>query len=286
MLRPIDDRACAIIAQSDALIPGKGIGTGWRPEPASEKDFKLKALLGSDAPPAKAGIARSHVPPVRDQGTQGACTGFGTANAVGTLLRKATSYATIYSPQFIYNLARTAIGELHLDGGAYIRDAVGAVRKIGAAKERDFPYYELQDVQFVPPPSRAFESARAWRLGAHYRCETLNDMKRAIASGYPVVYGFLCYANLGQAEETGVIPEPAGSMTGGHCVIATEYDDATRLLSGPNSWGRAWGRGQGAAAGWIHLPYSFSETGKLNDAWALVDEAPETVGKLGPLVTG
>lgn len=269
-MQKLASEAVRQIRDSGAWIPEIGKGTGWRPEPEDERDFRLKSLLGSTSPPARASI-REHVPPVRDQGYQGACTGFATANAIGTLVRRASHWATIYSPQFLYNLARQAIGELHLDEGAYIRDAVKVATNIGAARESDFPYYEIQDIQFAPPPPKAFDSARSFRLGGYYRCNSLADVKRAIAAGYPVVFGFLCYSNLYQAWGSGRIPEPSGSVDGGHAVMAAEYDDATRYVSGPNSWSRQWGD-----KGWFHLPYSFFEGGHCSDMWALVDEAPET----------
>lgn len=266
----MDETVVAAVEGSEAFLPELGKGTGWRPEPEDERDWRAKSLFGNTPPPPRASL-REHVPPVRDQLTQGACTGFATANGIGTLVRKAGHWETLYSPQFIYNLAREAIGELAYDNGAYIRDAVGAARKVGAARESDFPYYEIQDIQHAPVPPKALESARSFKLGAHYRCMTLNDVKRAISRGYPVVFGFLCYSNLWQANSTGRIPEPSGSVQGGHAVLAAAYDDATRYVSGPNSWGKTWGD-----AGWFHLPYSFFETGRCSDMWALVDEAPET----------
>lgn len=269
----LNDRILKAIEESEAWIPEIGKGTGWRPEEDDSRDFRLKSLLGSTLPPPMSKLLVPHVPPVRDQYTQGACTGGATANGVGTLVRKNSAWDTIYSMQFPYNLARLAINELHLDEGAYLRDAVGSVRKIGIARESDFPYYNLQDIQFDPPPVKAIESARSWRLGAHYRCATLNDVKRALASGYPVVFGFVCHSNMNTADvwRTGLIPLPGGSVTGGHAVMAASYDDASRVVRGPNTWSRWWGD-----KGWYGLPYAFFERGLVSDAWALVDESPDT----------
>lgn len=268
----MDDQTISVIEHSDAFLPEIGKGTGWRPEPEDARDFRAKSLLGTALPPPRASL-REFVPPVRDQGQHGSCVGFATAAGIGTLARKPaeTQWETIYSPAWFYNLAREAIGELAYDDGCYIRDGVGAARRVGAAREGDFPYYETQDILYAPPPAKAFESAKSFKLGAHYRCNTLNDVKRAIAAGYPVVFGFLCYSNLWQANTTGRIPEPSGSLTGGHAVLGAAYDDATRYVSGPNSWGKRWGD-----QGWFHLPYSYFETGRCSDMWALVNEAPET----------
>lgn len=266
----LSNDAVEAINQSAAFLPSVGRGSGWRPQPEDPRDFRLKTVMGAPVPPARATL-REHVPPVRDQGMQGSCTGFATANAVGTLVRRSSFWDTIYSPQWFYNRARQAIGELHLDRGAYIRDTVKTANKEGAAREGDFPYYEIQDIQTVPPPPEAVDSARSFRLGGYYACATLNDVKRAIAAGYPVVLGFLCYSNLYQAWNTGVVPMPSGSVEGGHAVMAAEYDDARRMVSGPNSWGRAWGDD-----GWFHLPYAFWDRGLVHDVWALIGEDPST----------
>jgi hypothetical protein len=267
------------IRQSEGFIAEVGKGTGWVPQPEDTRDYTLKMLLGSKlgaVPPPTASM-RVHEPRIRDQGQQGACTGFGTANGVGVLVRRDpnTYWETEYSPQFIYNLARQAIGELHLDQGAYVRDAVGVVRNYGACRESDFKYYEVEQIQGTLPPERAFQSAKSWQLGAHYACHTLDEVRAALSNGYPVVFGFLCYSNLGALStwDTGRILEPTSStyLTGGHCVLATEYNDTERYVSGPNSWGSYWGD-----HGRYYLPYSYFEQGRVDDMWAMTEESPTT----------
>lgn len=258
------------IEASEAFIPEIGKGTGYRPDPDDPRDFRARSALAAVAPPAKASL-REHVPPRRDQMIQGACTGFAFTGAVETLVRSVSHWETRYSPQFTYNLARMAISEIDRDEGAYIRDAVKSGQQVGLARESDFPYYEIEDIQFAAPPPKAYESARSYRIGPYRRCLNLDDVRRAVAAGFPVVLGFLCYSNLHQAASTGRVPPPSGSVQGGHAVFAAEYDDASRYVSCPNSWGKVWGD-----RGWLHLPYSFFEGGHVSDMWAVEGEAAET----------
>lgn len=264
------------IRNSNAFIPQIGKGSGWMPEPVDPRDYRLGQVASTTTKVEKASLAK-WTPPVRDQGTQGSCTGFATASAVGLLRRKESDgpgdYNTIYSPQFIYNNARETIGELDKDYGAYIRDAVGSVRKIGAATEKSFMYYELEDIQFKKPPARAYESARSWKLGAHYACAGLEEVKAAIVAGFPVVFGFYVYTNIGNSYDSGLIPNPntGDRISGGHAMLIDTFDNATRTVSGPNSWGRKWGDN-----GRFHLPYDYFLRGDCMDTWALQGESEET----------
>lgn len=259
------------IRASEAFLPDIGKGTGYRPDPLDTRDFRARATLAAlPAPPPRASL-REHVPPRRDQGLQGSCTGFAITGAVETIRRRDSHFETRYSPQAAYNWARMAIGELNRDEGAYIRSTAQDAQRIGVCRESDFPYYEIEDKMFVPPPPDAYESARSFRIGPYRRCESLDDVRRAIANGFPVVLGFLCYSNLYQARDTGRVPLPSGSVQGGHAVFGAEYDDASRYVSCPNSWGKRWGD-----AGWLHIPYAFWERGAVSDAWAIEAEAAET----------
>lgn len=268
----LTDAVIETIRASEAFLPRIGKGTGYLPDPVDKRDFRASTFLAGVQPPAKASL-REHVPPRRDQMTQGACTGFAVAGAIETWRRATSHWDTRYSPQWLYNLGRMGMTppELHVDNGCYIREVMRAAQHHGVARESDFPYYEIEDIQFVPPPPKAYESARSFKLGPYRRCETVEDVRRAIAEGLPVALGFLCYANLWQAASTGRVPMPSGSLQGAHAVFAAEYDDASRYVSCPNSWGKKWGDN-----GWLHIPYAFFERRLVSDMWAVEGEAQET----------
>lgn len=259
------------IEDSEAFNTSVGKGTGWRPQPEDDRDFRFRANVITPLPTKHS--LRQYCPYVRDQGQQGACTGFAVTYAIGMLRRITSHWDTLYSPQFVYNNARHMINELGVDYGAYIRDAVKSVAKYGAARENDFMYYEVERIQFKLPPDEAYESARSWRLGSYYAVHSLTDLKRALYEHKPVVGGMLCYSNMNSYStwQSGVIPEPSGSIDGGHAICFTGYDDEKRLVQFINSWGSYWGD-----EGFGYLPYSFFETGKVSDMWALSGESPDT----------
>ena len=281
----------ALIRNSNGWIGELGVGTGWLPQPEDERDYKFSAIINGEYVPESSvqpaatsfggvtSIDKEFIPAVQDQYYQGACVGFAIASGIGTIARAdpRTDWQTDYSPQWLYNLARKAIGELHLDDGSYIRDAVKAAATHGVARESDFPYYRYQDVQEVDPLTNEkwVKSAKSFKLGEYRQCMNLAEVKAAIKAGYPVVFGFLCYQNLNQAWSNGRIPLPSGSVTGGHAVLAVQDDEPNRFISGPNSWGREWGADQ-VNPGWFHIPYGFFEQGKCSDMWALIGESAET----------
>lgn len=258
------------ILYSDAFIAPVGKGSGWIPQPDDKRDLPFKASFttGSVAPFRLS--LREHTPRVRDQGQQGACTGFAIANAVTTLVRATSDWDTIYSPQFVYNNARYLIDQLDYDGGAYLRDAVKSVNKYGIARESDFMYYDIENIQYDLPPASAYESARSWRLGEYRAVQTLLELKQSIIMKQPVVGGFVCYENLNSwaTWDTGIIDEPAGDITGGHAVCFIGFDDSTQRVEFINSWGSYWGDN-----GYGYLPYSYFTAGKVMDMWAITKES-------------
>ena len=73
--------------------------------------------------------------PIRDQGQEGACTGFGSTRAIQTALKCAT-----LSPQFTYFGGRVLEGTQDSDSGAAVGDVMAAVMEYGAATEAVYPY--------------------------------------------------------------------------------------------------------------------------------------------------
>lgn len=251
-------------------------GTGWRPEFPSIHDFKFKNLgakvKASQIPSEIDLFAKlDHPLPDRDQGDQGSCTGHGVSYAVDMLMRMDTDKrATVYSPAFVYWQARKAINEETLDNGAYIRDAVISVMKVGIPPESAMKYKDT--VWFKPPTASALKAAERWKLdGSAYRVESFEQLRQALASGYPVVGGVSIYRNFGIASaiRTGVVPMPAGPLDGGHCLCFGKSSDGSRLVTAKGSYSRSWGQG------FHHFPYSWFENwGELNDDfWAVTREA-------------
>lgn len=265
------ENACRV---SEQFLIKMGKGSGVVPQPVDTRDYQFTAV--STAMTQLPTVAElGHQSPVRDQGQLGSCTGFATCAAVEHLRRTdADQWSTIYSPLFVYYHARKAINLVSEDTGAYIRDAVKSVSRIGVAPESQWMYYEVHNTFDDEPSERAMKEATRWKLGGYYAVNSLAELRRALANGYPVVGGFVCFDNLSSPYtwNTGIIQMPSGTMAGAHAVCFVGYDDNTKLVKFKNSWGTYWGD-----EGYGYLPYAFFEQNYVFDMWALIEESDETV---------
>lgn len=258
-------------------------GFGWRPDVPSLKDWPFRnsrtfrELDGRWSSESLDRRAEKLNPPVRDQGNLGSCVGFAVTSAVGFLRRTDPDIlSTNYSALMAYYEARLRDGPQwkNIDAGAYIRDAMDALRLSGVAPESRWPYREHKFSK-TPPPS-AYTEARRWKLGAHWRCNTVEDVIVAIDAGYPVVGGFACYSSMftREVDRSGLIPMPNRNdqFLGGHAVYFDRYSMRDQLFRFMNSWGEAWGDG-----GYGYLPFLYVANRNLSDDfWAMQSESPET----------
>jgi hypothetical protein len=233
---------------------------------------------------------------VRDQGNLGSCGGFSRRSAVLYLMR--SKYPELLgkgewgknfdiSPLAIYWLCRLVGGTVNEDSGIWIREAADAMRQYGAPREDLWPY--LIEKFRTQPSAKALESGKWHQAPADYLCDakpgepttvTVDNIKRALAAGMPVQFGFTCFDNLGQADSNGVIPLPTrtSQAEGGHAMTIFEDDEASRTFSGPNSWG-LWGglpmqaetmraAGMKVTRGWFRMSYDYWIKGYADDSWA------------------
>jgi len=215
-------------------------------------------------------------PPIDDQGNIGSCTGSITNAQLYKLRERNLSLWKKYklSRLYAYWRGREKEESIPEDSGCYIRDVVWASSKFGIAREDHWPYVTSRFAD--TPPKEAHTAAKWHQTVAYYRCDTpgedvIQNMRIAIASGLPLIYGFTCYTNLGEADDDGIVPEPNGKVDGGHCVLGFEMDDDNELVWGPNSWG-AWGGQRHGQHGWIAVPYSAFRRGWADDIWAIDHE--------------
>jgi C1A family cysteine protease len=245
-------------------------GFGWEPEFPDYRDYKFSEkatnVVSGELPESFS--LRQHDSPVRNQGQLGSCTGFALC-AVIEMLRRTDSdaYSTIYSPLFAYYYGRVEDGSewANIDSGAYIRDLAKVAAKIGVCPESRWKY-NPRNFAAEPSDSAVKEAAR-WKSGKYYSLKGVDEIKRAIVSGYGVMFGFSCFSNMFTAavDGNGVIPLPGGGFEGGHAVKGSGYD--ARYLDFKNSWGD-WGD-----SGYGRLPWEFIVQGWASDVWAVESEA-------------
>jgi xylellain. Cysteine peptidase. MEROPS family C01A len=210
---------------------------------------------------------RSGCSPVVDQGELGSCT----ANAMGSGLRE---YLEIKNQQvfvalsrlYLYYHERLLEGTVNEDSGAKIRDGMKVLKKRGICPEVLHPY----DISkfTVAPSQEAEDEAGEYKIDSYQRLNTLNDVKRSIYEGYPVVLGMAVYESFesDSVAKTGIVPVPKNyeRVLGGHAMLIVGYKKIKQTLHliVRNSWGTDWGD-----KGYCYIPASFIRKGIIFDLW-------------------
>ena len=240
-------------------------GYGWKPKLPSIKFPMYSARVDAAALPPKVDL-RPDCPAVYDQGQLGSCTGNGWAGAVEFLFLKQKLADFTPSRLFIYYNERADDNDIPQDSGAAISDGATAVTKFGCPHESLWPYDITKFAD--PPPQTVFDDAKQHLvLQVQQVSQDLTSMKEVLASGLPVVIGFVVYPSFESdtVTKTGVVPMPGHheKSVGGHCVMIVGYDDSHSQFICRNSWGTGWG-----LAGYFMMPYAYLTNPRLSsDFW-------------------
>jgi hypothetical protein len=234
---------------------------------------------------------------VLDQGTEGACTGFGLACVANYLLwvrdRNARNEAGFerVSPRMLYELAKR-YDEWRGEGyeGSSARGALKGWHKHGVCSDALWPYpLGAKGEPVFERPREGWERDSSRRpLGVYYRIDkgSVVDLQAAIAdigavfvsAGVHDGWDALLRSREGDAPrahaDVPVIGAPKTSERGGHAFALVGYDDRGFIVQ--NSWGRRWGAG-----GFGILPYG-DWVDNATDAWACALGVPVRVdGRAG-----
>jgi len=214
--------------------------------------------------------------PIFDQGHLGSCTANALAAAFHFTLHKMTVEEIEdfrdFTPSrlFIYYNERLLEGSEDRDSGAYIRDGIKVMNKIGVCPEKSWKYDDQNDFFAQEPDWTCYELAKSCKVVGYARvAQDITQMKMCIRNGYPFVFGFVVLQSF-QTEEvakTGkmVMPQPDDQQMGGHAVCAVGYDDFQECIIVRNSWGEAWGD-----KGYFYMPYAYiCDPDLAHDFWAI-----------------
>jgi hypothetical protein len=288
-------------ATAEEAVPRvAGFALDARPDRIDFRDLPYRPPLRSLKPswPSDAEIATnlgSYIEAglIRDQGTEGACTGFGLACVANYLLwvrhiesGSSAPFVSV-SPRMLYELARRYDEWPGVDyQGSSCRGALKGWNKHGVCSETLWPYPLDADrkPRFVPPEKRWEHDAATRPLGVYYRVErrSIVDLQSAL-NDIGAVY---VSANVHDGWDRLLAPQPGplpqghadlpvigesrnpGSV-GGHALAFVGYNADGFIVQ--NSWGERWG-----ARGFAVLPYDdWLEHG--TDAWVCALGVPIAV---------
>lgn len=241
---------------------------GWKREPETGK-----ILMGITAP--KTGLPPlvnlvSLLPPAYDQEQTSSCTGNAISGGVKYAEVKAGQTDSINpSRLFIYYNERLLEGNTDEDSGGQIHDGIKGCNIYGVVDESIWAFDPNKVTE--KPSKEAYELAVKNKI-THYTAidnSNIDNIKAALAHGYPIVFGFTVYSDFESTEvaQTGILKMPTHHETivGGHAVLAVGYDDSKKAVLVRNSWGASWG-----LEGNFWMPYEYiTNTGLASDFWMI-----------------
>jgi len=182
--------------------------------------------------------------PILDQGSEGACTGFGLATVANYLLtsRRVLADRTPVSPRMLYVMARRYDewpGEDY--DGSSARGAMKGWNKHGVTTELVWPYLTGKKAKAHDSftVGRASD-ARLRPLGSYFRVnhKDLVAMHSAIAEVGILYATSSVHDGWDTPRKDGAIPY-SSSRTGGHAFAIVAFDERGFWIQ--NSWGNDWG---------------------------------------------
>ena len=241
---------------------------GWLPDLPDRRDLRCQQMskLALRKLPLAVDL-RDGCSPVENQGKLGSCTANALVGALEFLEVKAGQPLVDLSRLFIYYNERVIEGSVQEDSGAYLRDGIKALAKLGVCAEALWPYNIAKFTQ--KPTAACYVQAMQHLIASYHRLATVDDMRACLAGGYPFVFGFTVYESFESAAVTasGVVnlPQPAETVLGGHAVMGVGYDDATQRFIVRNSWDRDWGQ-----KGYFTMPYAYLADRDLSDDFWMI----------------
>ena len=237
-----------------------------------ERDHMFTALdFQVTLPPSTDLRTKPYFPPVLDQGQIGSCTCNATASSVYFCLGKENIEQWFPSRLFLYYNTRVLIEHTDPseDSGAAVRDVAKSISRYHMCREEWWPY----DIsKFADTPDAvAYEKAAIHEQFQYQRVDNtdINQIKTAIAKGYPVIFGMSVFESFESDEtlKTGIVTMPTATekCLGGHALLLVGFNDETQMFTVLNSWGP-----DVMDKGFCYIPYAYLTDSNLADGfWVL-----------------
>lgn len=196
---------------------------------------------------------RNNCGPIKDQGSEGSCTGHAFSSGIEWINRAYLKRQPILSPQYFYVEELLYDGNFPNDSGSDGLTGCNIAVTKGCCELSVFPYIPGQIIQ---PTQAQLDNAFQYALGAYHG---LTGAQTAISvlvdpTPWPIAVGFTVYDSFESSEvaQTGIYnPKPGEKILGGHEVLACGFDIGTTPILRPancppailiqNSWGEDWG---------------------------------------------
>lgn len=188
---------------------------------------------------------------IRDQGEDGACTGFGLAAAIDILNSKNNNPGFTASTRMLYDMAkRHDEWPGYRYSGSSCRGAIKGWKNMGVCSEKNWPYTSAKNSELTIARAKA---ARNNTLGAYYRLRPeVSDYHSALNEVDAIYVSADVHDGWWEPKKrTGgklALITPSSEISGGHAFCIVGYNDEGFLVQ--NSWGKNWG-----SAGFALWPY-------------------------------
>jgi C1A family cysteine protease len=247
-------------------------------------------------------------PAVRFQGGFNTCAAHVATALLEMLENKAFGEKTDASRLFVYKVTKNFL-QAEGNVGVYIRQAVGALRLIGAPPEKYWPYPETgsygsylgggppredpvalsrlddEPTAFCYALARDYRSLKSYRLdetapnSKQTPAELVVAVKAHLAAGVPTSFGFPLYSTaVAESLDGGEIglPPSGEKAAGRHAVVAIGYDDAREIATtdGATTTRGAFKVHNSWSVKWGDdghgwIPYDYVTTGLTRDFWTV-----------------
>lgn len=200
----------------------------------------------------------------RNQGNAPSCVGNAVASGVDFLLavEVARGHRGIPPPrasaEWVYGASREYGSFQNRGGGSYCGWAVKSLMVYGHVHQKDYSLLEIDLTEYSPQravdwgrklPQELYPLAREFKLTVYYQLNSWENVRDAIACGYPVVVGssqgFGATTRTLRRDRDGFLNPPRGLLAAGkrwnHAMLIIGASDTGRkggLIL--NSWGHKW----------------------------------------------
>jgi uncharacterized protein with LGFP repeats len=206
--------------------------------------------------------------PILDQGSYGACTGFGTAGMLRSTFKRLTDLEVDFNPWFIYYNARSRSGWRYKDEGAYPREVFKSLVRDGVIEDSKWnPQNKIKE----DPPKFSDADLIKFKSYKRFELKNMEQIQRDFSNFISVekmpigIAMIINEKSTAEAGKSGVFNVYKNDESlGAHWVYADKVNQNGITLV--NSWSKRWGKNGTAIVPWDIFPHIIFEAWSLDPA--------------------